>query len=225
MPDDVLIYADTERSATLRHEIPLAIGDPFLYVEADGRRVVLTNSLERDRLARAVPDLELVLGDELGLDDLVAEGLPRHEIDLELAARLCRRVDLRTALVPPELPVVVADRLRAGGRRTTPSSRASAARRSPPRRAWPRAPRSCATRAPRAASSGATAPRCSRKRCAPRSATRAPPTAPSRRPTRSWRAATCSPAATTRATARSRRTSRSRSTSGRATRSPAATRT
>ena len=176
MPDDVLIYADTERSATLRHEIPLAIGDPFLYVEADGRRVVLTNSLERDRLARAVPDLELVLGDELGLDDLVAEGMPRHEIDLELAARLCRRVDLRTAVVPPELPVVLADRLRADGielrpdheafearrrRRTTPSSRASAAPRSPPRRAWPRAPRSCARREPRAASSGATAPRCS----------------------------------------------------------------
>jgi len=129
MPDDVLIYADTERSATLRHEIPLAIGDPFLYVEADGRRVVLTNSLERDRLARAVPDVELVLGDELGLDDLVAEGLPRHEIDLELAARLCRRVDLRTAVVPPELPVVLADRLRADGIELRPDQEAFEARR------------------------------------------------------------------------------------------------
>jgi len=129
MPDDVLIYADTERSATLRHEIPLAIGDPFLYVEADGRRVVLTNSLERDRLARAVPDLELVLGDELGLDDLVAEGMPRHEIDLELAARLCRRVDLRTAVVPPELPVVLADRLRADGIELRPDHAAFEARR------------------------------------------------------------------------------------------------
>jgi Xaa-Pro aminopeptidase len=129
MPDDVLIYADTERSATLRHEIPLAIGDPFLYVEADGRRVVLTNSLERDRLARAVPDVELVLGDELGLDDLVAEGMPRHEIDLELAARLCRRVDLRTAVVPPELPVVLADRLRADGIELRPDQEAFEARR------------------------------------------------------------------------------------------------
>jgi len=126
---DVLIYGDTERSATLRHEIPLAIGDPFLYVEADGRRVVLTNSLERDRLARAVPDVELVLGDELGLDDLVAEGMPRHEIDLELAARLCRRVDLRTAVVPPELPVVLADRLRADGIELRPDHAAFEARR------------------------------------------------------------------------------------------------
>ena len=129
MPDDVLIYGDTERSASLRHEVPLAIGDPFLYVEADGRRVVLTNSLERDRLARAVPDVELVLGDELGLDDLVAEGMPRHEIDLELAARLCRRVDLRTAVVPPELPVVLADRLRADGIELRPDQEAFEARR------------------------------------------------------------------------------------------------
>ena len=129
MPDDVLIYADTERSATLRHEIPLAIGDPFLYIETDGRRVVLTNSLERDRLARAVPDLELVLGEELGLDDLVAEGMPRHEIELEIAARLCRRVDLRTAVVPPELPVVLADRLRAGGVELRPDHELFEARR------------------------------------------------------------------------------------------------
>ena len=130
MTDDVLIYADTERSATLRHEIPLAIGDPFLYVEVAGRRVVLTNSLERDRLARVVPDAELVLGDELGLDDLVAAGMPRHEIDLELCARLCRRLDLRTAAVPPELPVVVADRLRAAGIELRPRRRA--VRRPPP---------------------------------------------------------------------------------------------
>jgi Xaa-Pro aminopeptidase len=113
--DDVIVYGDTERSPAMRHEIPIAIGDPFLYVEAGGRRVALTNSLERDRLARAVPDLELALGEELGLDDLIATGLPRHEIDLELCARLCDRLDLHVAAVPPELPIALADRLRADG--------------------------------------------------------------------------------------------------------------
>jgi Xaa-Pro aminopeptidase len=113
--DDVLIYGDTERSATMRHEIPLAIGDPFLYVEAGGKRVVVTNILERDRIARVVPDAELVVGDELGQDELIAAGLPRHEIELEVYARLCKRLDLRTAAVPPETPVVLADRLRADG--------------------------------------------------------------------------------------------------------------
>jgi Xaa-Pro aminopeptidase len=111
----VLIYGDTERSPALRHEIPVAIGDPFLYAETDGRRVVLTNLLERDRIARVAPDAELVLMDELGLDELIAAGMPRSEIELELCTRLCGRLDLRTAVVPPELPVALADRLRAAG--------------------------------------------------------------------------------------------------------------
>ena len=115
MTDDLIIYGDTERSPALRHEIPIVIGDAFLYVETGGRQVVLTNSLERDRLARAVPDAELVLGEELGIDELIAAGMPRHEIEIELAARLCARLDLRTVAAPPELPVVIADRLRADG--------------------------------------------------------------------------------------------------------------
>jgi Xaa-Pro aminopeptidase len=115
MTDDVLVYGDTERSPAMRHEIPVAIGDPFLYVEAGGRRIALTNSLERDRLARAVPDIELVVGEELGIDELIAAGMPRHEIELELCARLCGRLDVHMAVVPPELPVALADRLRADG--------------------------------------------------------------------------------------------------------------
>jgi Xaa-Pro aminopeptidase len=115
VPDDLLIYADTERSPAMRHEIPLVIGDPFLYVEAGGRRVVLTNALERDRLARAVPDVELVLTDELGRDELIASGMPPHELALEVCARLCAKLGLRTVAVPPELPVALADRLRADG--------------------------------------------------------------------------------------------------------------
>jgi Xaa-Pro aminopeptidase len=115
MTDDVLVYGDTERSSAMRHEIPVAIGDPFLYVETGGRRIALTNSLERDRLARAVPDMELVLGEELGLDELIGAGMPRHEIDLELCARLCNRLGLHVAAVPPDLPIALADRLRADG--------------------------------------------------------------------------------------------------------------
>src|SRR5205814_3228689 len=65
----LLIYGDTERSATLRHEVPIAIGDPFLFVQNDGPPLILTNPLERERIARAVPDAELVLMNELGFLD------------------------------------------------------------------------------------------------------------------------------------------------------------
>ena len=49
MPD-VLIYADTVRSPELRHEIPLSVPDPFLYIERNGTRHVVTHSLELPRL-------------------------------------------------------------------------------------------------------------------------------------------------------------------------------
>lgn len=112
---DVLIHADTERSPTLRREVPLAIGDPFLYLETDGRRVVLTNSLERDRIARVLPDAELLLGEELGLFEMIEGGLSFAQIELELAARAVRRAGLRSARVPHDLPVGIADRLRTDG--------------------------------------------------------------------------------------------------------------
>ena len=51
----ILICGDTLRSPELRHEVPLGIGDPFLYLETDGRRAVVTNVLEVDRIAEAAP--------------------------------------------------------------------------------------------------------------------------------------------------------------------------
>ena len=52
---EYLIYGDTLRSPAMRHEVPLGIGDPFLYLETNGRRVVVTNPLEDDRIAEAAP--------------------------------------------------------------------------------------------------------------------------------------------------------------------------
>jgi hypothetical protein len=83
----VLVFGDTETSPTLRHEVPLAIGDPFLYLEAEGRRVVVTNALEDSRIARAAPDLERLLVDAFGRDDLIAEGRSRAEVEREVCVR------------------------------------------------------------------------------------------------------------------------------------------
>ena len=114
MPD-VLIYGDTLRSPALRHELPLAIGDPFLYLERDGRRVALTNVLEADRLAAAAPQVERLLSEELGRRELIRSGMPRHEVDLEVTARAVERVGVRSALVPADFPLAVADDLRRRG--------------------------------------------------------------------------------------------------------------
>jgi Xaa-Pro aminopeptidase len=81
---NVLIYGDTTTSPAMRHELPLAIGDPFLYLESDGRRAVLTNALEEARITQAAPDVERLLEDALGRDELISAGYSRMEVQLEL---------------------------------------------------------------------------------------------------------------------------------------------
>jgi Xaa-Pro aminopeptidase len=114
MPD-VLIWGDTIRSPELRHEIPLAVGDPFLYLECDGRRVAVTNALEVDRIAAAAPDVELILGEDLGRDELIGQGLAGPEVEREVDVRAVQRVGIAEAAVPPDFPLALADRLRTVG--------------------------------------------------------------------------------------------------------------
>src|SRR5689334_7453072 len=112
---DLLLYSDTERNAALRHEIPIAIGDPFGYAEVDGRAFVITNSLERDRIAAVRPDAELLDYADLGFHELLESGMPRDQMILELLSRAVARTGLRAAYVDPDFPLAAADRLRADG--------------------------------------------------------------------------------------------------------------
>lgn len=112
---NLLIWGDTETSPALRHEVPADIGDPFLYLESDGRRAVVTSALEEARIARVAPDLERIMIDELGRDELIAEGRSSIEIEQELCVRAVERLGIRQAVVPPEFPIAIADRLRADG--------------------------------------------------------------------------------------------------------------
>ena len=125
----VLLHGATVGSPALRHELPLAIIDLFTYLEADGHVVIVTNALERDRIAAVRPDAELLGIDELGLFDLVGAGMRRPQAELEIVARWVAAAGLRSALVPPELPVAVADRLRADGVDLVVDHEAFAARR------------------------------------------------------------------------------------------------
>ena len=110
---DVLIYADTLRSPQLRHEVPVAVPDPFLYVERGGERHAVLTSFEVDRLREAGIDAHPL--EEFGWDELVAKGLEREEIDLQLQVRACKELDVTSAVVPSTFPLELADRLRENG--------------------------------------------------------------------------------------------------------------
>ena len=113
MPD-VLIYADTFRSADMRHAIPLGVPDPIVYAEKDGSRHVLTHSMEAARL-EALGLFEVHLNDDFGLDELREQGLPQREIRAEIALRGVRSLGIESAVVPETFPVWLADHLRANG--------------------------------------------------------------------------------------------------------------
>src|SRR5206468_7091283 len=108
---DVLIYADSLRSPEMRHEVPLAIPDAFLYAERDGSRHVVASSFELDRMKAVAPDLELMPYEEFGLDELYAQGLSRDEIELEVVLRAVRRFGIERTAVPSTFPPEVADHL------------------------------------------------------------------------------------------------------------------
>jgi Xaa-Pro aminopeptidase len=112
---DVLLYGDTQRSAALRHEIPITILDPFLYAEVGGRTYILSSSIENERFKAARPDAELLDYDELGFHELLRSGITRDEVALELAARAAARTGVKEALVDFDFPLGVAERLRADG--------------------------------------------------------------------------------------------------------------
>jgi len=118
----LLLWGDTVRSAALRHEVPLVVVDPFLLVDdGPGRRWVMSSALEAARLARVRPDVEQVAVTDLGFRELLESGLSRPQLLLELASRVVARTGVREALVHGDLPVAVADRLRAGpGRPAAP---------------------------------------------------------------------------------------------------------
>jgi Xaa-Pro aminopeptidase len=120
MPPDVLIHGDTNRSAALRHELPLGILDPFSYFEVDGRRVVVIAAMEAERIQEAAPGVEILDPYTLGLDELVARGMRWHDLDAELCARAAAKLGTRKLVVPAALPVGVADRLRADGVEVVP---------------------------------------------------------------------------------------------------------
>lgn len=112
---DLLVCGDTLRSAALRHEVPVAIGDPFLFLEHEGRRAVVTNVLEEDRIAAAAPELDRLAVTDLGWDELLAEGRSFAAAELEVWSRAVERLGIRSAAVPADFPLALADRLRAAG--------------------------------------------------------------------------------------------------------------
>jgi len=125
--NDVLIYADSMSDASMRHEVLVPIPDPFLYVERSGVRHAVVTSFEVSRLE----PLGIVVHphEEFGFDELMAQGLPRHEVITQTIENAVAQLGVEDALVPPTFPLGLADRLRAKGVELKPDRELFAQRR------------------------------------------------------------------------------------------------
>lgn len=111
----LLLYGDTVRQPALRHELPLAIIDPLLLADLDGRVSVLTSTLERDRIGRARPDVQLLDFDDFDFRGLINAGHSYHEAGRLTAVRAVQELGVRHAVVPGDFPLGLGDALRAAG--------------------------------------------------------------------------------------------------------------
>jgi Xaa-Pro aminopeptidase len=116
---DVLIWADTLRSPEMRHEVAVVVPDPFLYVERNGERHVVTSSLEAERVG-GQNGIQSHAFEEFGLDELVKQGVSMEDAGLGTAVRAVKELGVDKAVVPPTFPLLLADRLRSEGIEITP---------------------------------------------------------------------------------------------------------
>ena len=124
---DVLIYTDSMRGAEMRHEVPVPIPDPFLYLERDGTRNAVITSFEVSRIEPAgivAHPLE-----RFGYDELLAQGLPRHEVLMQTMVKAVQELGVSEAVVPHDFPLELADRIRAAGVELRPDKEFFAQRR------------------------------------------------------------------------------------------------
>jgi hypothetical protein len=104
--------------------VSLTLGDPFLYMEKDGRRHLMVTDFEWPRIKDAGVDAELISPFSLGLDELMRTGKKYWEVALEIALRAVQQVGIQQAVVPHTFPLQLADHLRANGIELTPDREA-----------------------------------------------------------------------------------------------------
>ena len=114
MPD-VLIYADTIRSPAMRHEVPIPVPDPFLYVERDGARHTVSTAFEVGRIAAIAGGPQAHPLEEFGYDELITSGIEREEADLTVAVQAVKGLGVESAVVPADFPLALAERLQEAG--------------------------------------------------------------------------------------------------------------
>ncbi|MEA2460785.1 MAG: Xaa-Pro aminopeptidase [Actinomycetota bacterium] len=112
-----LLYADALKSHEVRHEIGEPVGDPVVFLEHEGKRIVVGSSLEEaifEKREDVVDEYWTTFS--LGSKELVKdESFPTELIGAEMVLRALQRVGVTKVCIPPSFRVKEADYLRSKG--------------------------------------------------------------------------------------------------------------
>lgn len=131
MPSTYLLIEDPLTSPEMRHEVGEPIMDELIFIENDGRRIVVGTMLEESIFETR----EDVVDDfwnmhHLGAEELLTDdAFPYSQIMAEMALRSLARLDVDEVLVPPSFGVLDADYLRERGVKVIVDDEAWVARR------------------------------------------------------------------------------------------------
>src|SRR5689334_8206475 len=92
MPECLLLRAASLTNADMLAAAGFLASDPFDYVELEGRRVLFVAGFERELAERQSNGAEVVSIEDLGLRELFAQGVPRHELGNRLTENALRHV-------------------------------------------------------------------------------------------------------------------------------------
>jgi Xaa-Pro aminopeptidase len=111
----LLIHADSTHDPDMFAATGVAVGDPYTYLELDGRRVIVASVLEADVIRRDSTATEVWIADEFGARDLVSSGWSWRDANMERVRRVLERAGTTEVAVPDSFPVALADYLRSKG--------------------------------------------------------------------------------------------------------------
>ena len=108
-----LIVADSERDADMLYATRMFVGDPFIFLEQNGRRTILLSDLEIDRGKRQAQVDEIVpLSD---IEREVQGGSKKAPSFAKVVLHFLRKRGVRSALVPANFPLALAEELSSEG--------------------------------------------------------------------------------------------------------------
>jgi Xaa-Pro aminopeptidase len=113
------IAGDTIRSLELRHEVPVSVLDPLLYLEDGDSRVVVVPTIDTAKFEH-FDGLAVMPFDAFGELELVRSGMSLAEMFLEVAARACDVLEVGDLVTPGGFPLDLARRLERAGRTVRP---------------------------------------------------------------------------------------------------------